>query len=56
MSAKDELRDSRNPPVTCPKGHGYRVPRRFFLRNVRKRRDFRCPECFTAFKVKGIVY
>ena len=53
---KDELRDSRNPPVACPKGHGYRVPFKFMRRNVRRKRDFMCPVCFTAFKVKGAEY
>jgi hypothetical protein len=56
MSAKDELRESRNPTVTCPKGHSYRVPYRFMRRNVRKKRDFMCPQCCTAFKVKGWGY
>lgn len=55
MSVKDELRESRNPQVTCPKGHGYRVPFRFMQRNVRKKRDFVCPRCGVAYKV-GVRY
>lgn len=53
MSVKDELRDAQNPPVTCPRGHAYRVPRRFMQRSVRKHRTLVCPKCLTFFKVDG---
>jgi hypothetical protein len=53
---KSILSEERNPTVHCPRGHTYRVPFRFFRRNVRRKRDFRCPTCLTAFKVKGVGY
>ena len=49
---KTALSESRLPTVTCSKGHSYHVPYRFFDRNVRLARDFICPTCLVAFKLK----
>lgn len=46
------LIEARHPLVECPRGHPYRVPFRFFRRNLRRVREFICPTCFRAFKVK----
>jgi len=46
------LVEDRHPLVECPRGHSYRVPFRFFKRNVRRVREFICPICFKAFVVK----
>jgi len=50
--AKAILVETRHPLVECPRGHAYRVPFRFFRRNVRKVREFICPICFKAFQIK----
>lgn len=52
IDVKTALSESRLPTVTCSKGHSYHVPYRFFNRNVRLARDFICPTCLVAFKVK----
>jgi hypothetical protein len=52
MDVKTALSEANNPFITCTKGHTYHVPHRFFDRNVRLARDFICPTCLVAFKVK----
>jgi len=51
-NVKSALSESKLPIVTCSKGHTYHVPFRFHRRNVRLARDFICPTCLVAFKVK----
>jgi len=48
---KPDLTDLRHPPVKCPKGHAYRVPLRYFKRNIRRARQFVCPRCLTSFRL-----
>lgn len=42
----------RHPLVECPQGHSYRVSLKYFKRNVRKRRNFVCSQCVTAFRAR----
>ena len=49
---KVSLTDLKHPLVQCPRGHSYRVPLRYYNRNVRRKRGFVCPKCMTSFKIK----